>query len=300
METIKKPYKELIHWLLASPVHVLICGRQGNDFAEDERSGELKNVGFKMRAQRRDSLRTDVLIRMESHKASRKETAVPLAHVEKDRSGILAGQSIPWPAFDNIAKPLWDCSGRRSPVPTDDEVGQQDAECLARQEMECQERSAELAAEYTRTLRPSRCHRCAGEAGQAIDAGGQEPVDRQGLARVRRRAYATRLGNSKRRIPLGRQRSRPKRHRQRHRILKTRNAAVAVSPTEAPLGLFAIRWRVTRSCRLDARGRTGRYGAKPGRSCRQRPATGRVTELGGGRRCIMVGRITVGNGRHDR
>ena len=108
---IKRPYKELLHWLLASPVHVLICGRQGNDFAEDEASGELKNVGFKMRAEGETAYEPDVLIRMESHKASRKETAMPLAHVEKDRTGILAGQSIPWPTFDNIAKPLLGSAG---------------------------------------------------------------------------------------------------------------------------------------------------------------------------------------------
>ena len=48
---IKKPYKELLHLLLSLPVHVLICGRQGNDFAEDDESGELKNLGFKMRAE---------------------------------------------------------------------------------------------------------------------------------------------------------------------------------------------------------------------------------------------------------
>ena len=48
---IKKPYKELMHLLLSSPLHVLICGRQGNDFGEDDESGEMKNLGYKMRAE---------------------------------------------------------------------------------------------------------------------------------------------------------------------------------------------------------------------------------------------------------
>src|SRR5581483_11626214 len=92
----------------------------------------------------------DVLIRLEAHKGSRKETAVPLAHVEKDRTGILAGQSIPWPKFENIARPLLGLLGTtQAPVPTEDEIRQQDADALARQEIESQERSAELAAECT-------------------------------------------------------------------------------------------------------------------------------------------------------
>ena len=62
--TIKKPYKELMHLLLSSPVHVLICGRQGNDFAEDDESGEMKNLGYKMRAEGETAYEPDVLVRL--------------------------------------------------------------------------------------------------------------------------------------------------------------------------------------------------------------------------------------------
>ena len=192
--TIKRPYKDLLHLLLASPAHVLICGRQGNDFAEDETSGELKNVGFKMRAEGETPYEPDVLIRMESHKASRKETAVPLAHVEKDRTGILAGQSIPWPAFDNIARPLLGLLGTtQATVPTDDEVGQQDATVLAKQEIERQEPLGGVGR---------RVHRKAAQADAigALERLGKELTPEvksrllgKDLARVRR-AYATRLG----------------------------------------------------------------------------------------------------------
>src|SRR5271166_2518789 len=33
---IKRPYKELMHMLLSSPLHVILCGRQGIDYGEDE------------------------------------------------------------------------------------------------------------------------------------------------------------------------------------------------------------------------------------------------------------------------
>ncbi len=81
---IKKPYKNLkMHVLLSSPVHVLICGRQGNDFAEDDESGEMKNLGYKMRAEGETAYEPDVLVRLEAHNPSKKALAHPTAHLEK-------------------------------------------------------------------------------------------------------------------------------------------------------------------------------------------------------------------------
>src|SRR5260370_10529353 len=147
---LKRPYKELMNLLLSSPVHVLISGRQGNDFAEDQDSGELKNLWFEMRAEGETAYEPDVLLRLESHKADRKKPTVTMAHVEKDRSGILAGTSIAWPTFDNVARPLVGLLGAtQAGVPTDDQVGQQDAEALARQEADRSQRSLEVAVQYT-------------------------------------------------------------------------------------------------------------------------------------------------------
>src|SRR5262249_46201912 len=42
--SIKKPYRDLMHLLLSLPVHVLICGRQGVDYVEND-AGELTNQG---------------------------------------------------------------------------------------------------------------------------------------------------------------------------------------------------------------------------------------------------------------
>jgi hypothetical protein len=187
----------LMHLLLSLPVHVLIAGRMGIDFAEDESSGELKNVGFKMRAEGETAYEPDMLIRLESHKANRKEVAVPLAHVEKDRSGILAGRSIPWPTFDNIARPLLGLLGAtQAVVPSDDEVGRQDAEALAWQETERTDRSVELAAQYTTRFGQAdgvaELERIAKELTARVKA----DLEGKDLARVRK-AYAVRLGQLK-------------------------------------------------------------------------------------------------------
>ena len=48
---IKKPYKELMTTMLGSPLHVVICGRQGVEYATDEETDELKAIGVKMKAE---------------------------------------------------------------------------------------------------------------------------------------------------------------------------------------------------------------------------------------------------------
>jgi hypothetical protein len=190
---IKKPYKNLMHFLLSSPLHVLICGRQGNDFAEDDESGEMKNLGYKMRAEGETAYEPDVLVRLEAHKPSKKGLAIPVAHVEKDRTGVLAGQSIPWPTFDNLAGPLLGLLGStQASAPSDDEVGVQDAEALARQEWERTRRSAELTGEYTERFAlaetVAELQRIGGELQPAVKA----QLAAKDLERVRR-AYALRL-----------------------------------------------------------------------------------------------------------
>jgi hypothetical protein len=194
---IKKPYRELMHLLLTLPVHVLICGRQGTEFTEDEASGELKNLGYKMRAEGETAYEPDLLIRLEAHKPAKKALAIPIAQVEKDRTGVLAGQAIPWPTFDSLARPLLGLLGpTQVAFPSDDEVGIQDAEALARQEAEQALRSADLAAEYTNRFAHAETlvelQRLAGELTPAVKA----TLVTNDLSRVRS-AYASRLGNLK-------------------------------------------------------------------------------------------------------
>jgi AAA domain len=191
--TIKKPYKELMHLLLSSPLHVLICGRQGNDFAEDDESGEMKNLGYKMRAEGETAYEPDVLVRLEAHKASKKAVAIPVAHIEKDRTGVLAGQSIPSPTFDSLARPLLGLLGTtQAALPSEDEVGVQDAEALARQEAERGRRSAELTSEYTGRFTQAETVGALQRIGGELKPAVKTQLTAKDLERVRR-AYATRL-----------------------------------------------------------------------------------------------------------
>jgi hypothetical protein len=147
--TIKKPYRELMNLLLALPIHVIFCGRQGIDYGEDEGTGELKQLGFRLRAEGETGYEPDVLVRLESHKANRRRAATILAHVEKDRTGMLARTTIPWPTFDTIARPLLGLLGdKHVSMPSDDEVAVQDAEALERREEDRRRQSTELASDY--------------------------------------------------------------------------------------------------------------------------------------------------------
>ena len=195
--TIKKPYKDLMNLLLSLPVHVLICGRQGNDFAEDQDTGELKNLGYKMRAEGETAYEPDVLLRLEAHKADRKKPAVVMAHVEKDRTGVLSGQSIAWPTFDNIAQPLLGLLGTtQAAVPSDDAVGLQDAEALARQEAERRQHSVELADQYTGRFGLADTATALEGIGKELAPAVKEQLTAKDLARVRK-AYAARLAQMK-------------------------------------------------------------------------------------------------------
>jgi hypothetical protein len=131
---IKKPYKELINLLLSSPMHVFFCGRQGNEFKEDEETGELKNVGVKMKAEGETPYEPHILLRMEAIKNPKTREAVITAFAEKDRTGVLAGQTIAWPTFENI--------------PDDEETSRQDAEALSDAEKKQIQESEKMLGQF--------------------------------------------------------------------------------------------------------------------------------------------------------
>ena len=143
---IKRPYKELMAALLSSPMHVLICGRQGTEYATDEETDELKAVGVKMKAEGETAYEPHTLIRMEAIKPKKtNELATIVAYAEKDRTGVLAGRSFVNPTFDTICKPLLGLlGGTQAHIATSDETASVDSEQIAAQDREREAESAEL------------------------------------------------------------------------------------------------------------------------------------------------------------
>lgn len=150
---LKAPYKDLMHWVINSPFHVFLLGRQGTEFEDD--GGSMKAVGVKMRAEKETAHEPHVCIRMEcvyerADARSKKKVGLgtPTAFVEKDRSGILQGRAIPFPGFDNLARPLLGLlGGTQARLQSEDEAAAQDAEAAAQGERARAAASRELRRE---------------------------------------------------------------------------------------------------------------------------------------------------------
>jgi len=148
---IKKPYKDLMSYLLSSPMHVIICGRQGVDYATDEETNELKAVGVKMKAEGETPYEPHILIRMESKKPEKtNELGKVIAYAEKDRTGVLAGRSFINPSYDDLCGPLIGLlGGSQARIATDDETAAHDCEQLSEQDRKRAKRSLELLEEMS-------------------------------------------------------------------------------------------------------------------------------------------------------
>ena len=147
---IKKPYKDLMAFLLSSPMHVLICGRQKTVYESDEETEELKSVGVTMRAEGETPYEPHILIRMEGIRPKKtNEVGQIIAYAEKDRTGILSGRSFVNPNFDSLCKPLLGLLGSvQAKIATSDESSAQDAEALAEQEKGREVGSADLLRNF--------------------------------------------------------------------------------------------------------------------------------------------------------
>jgi hypothetical protein len=141
---IKAPYKDLMKFLIDSPFHVFILGRQSNVFEEDASTGETKAAGVKMRAEGETAYEPHICLRMtpiRTTKVGRKTVVnaeqMVAAFAEKDRTGTLAGRTIEWPTFDTVIAPLLGIlGGEQGATPSDDAAAAQDAEAIAQADRE--------------------------------------------------------------------------------------------------------------------------------------------------------------------
>jgi hypothetical protein len=142
---IKKPYKELTSWMLATPMHVIICGRQKSVYETDEETEELKVVGVTMRAEGETPYAPHILIRMEQQRGKKtNEIGNVIAYAEKDRTGVLSGRSFVNPTFDLLLRPILPLLGEtQGSVASNEETAIRDAEALEQQDREFSSASGE-------------------------------------------------------------------------------------------------------------------------------------------------------------
>lgn len=196
---IKKPYKELMAYLLSSPMHVLFCGRQGVEYETDEESEELKAVGYKMKAEGETPYEPHILIRMESVRAKKtNETATIYAYAEKDRTGVLQGRTFANPTFNSLCLPLLGLLGdSQAQIYTEDEAAAIDAERLAEMDSSRLEQSAAHLREFSARITLCKTATELKDLGKAITKelkAAMTPADVSEL-RERYQTRETELGN---------------------------------------------------------------------------------------------------------
>lgn len=137
---IKRPYKTLLSWLLHSPFHIFILGRQKNVF-EDDDQGQMKKVGVAMRAEGETPYEPHICLRTEAVRDPSDSTKTRhCLYVEKDRTGVLSG--VLWdPGFHTLEPILPLLHGEQAGLEDEDERIAADAELM--EEMESKKRDKE-------------------------------------------------------------------------------------------------------------------------------------------------------------
>lgn len=186
---IKKPYKELMSILLSSPMHVIICGRQGTEYSTDDETEELKAVGLKMKAEGETAYEPHILLRMESQKSKKSnEVAKIIAFAEKDRTGVLAGRSFINPTFATLCAPLLPLLGvTQAKIQTSDETASQDAEAIDEQDRARAITSADHARKFLAKIDLAENKAALKEVGKSITTAVKAEMLPADVARVRER-----------------------------------------------------------------------------------------------------------------
>lgn len=152
---IKRPYKALIAYLMNSPFHVFICGRQKYIFGEDEDTGETKMLGYGMKAEGETAYEPHICVRMIRTHGTTKRLAPVEAFFEKDRTGIMSGRTVVLPpdqepgyTFEKMAKPFLEVlGGLHGHTETSEEAALKDQEAQLQEKREKAEFSANTRKE---------------------------------------------------------------------------------------------------------------------------------------------------------
>lgn len=157
---IKKPWKQMIEWMLNSPQHVIICGRLGNKFTEDD-DGKVHSAGVKLKAEGETGYEPDFLLQLQPEQFKSGATAY-YAYGEKDRTGVLRGRKLclwdgdntdPNTVRDIIVRPLMRLLGNtHAKVETQDETAARDQEEIEKADAEKTSKSAALLERFKARL----------------------------------------------------------------------------------------------------------------------------------------------------
>lgn len=168
---IKKPYKDLLRFLMESPFDVFICGRQKTLY--EDNGNDIKKIGVAMRAEGETQHEPHLCLRMEAAKNPQNPlTSVYMAHVEKDRTGVLSGKMLVNPSFTSITALLPLLGEKQAQGEDEDERIAADGELLDQQDDKAATKavkSSELLTEYQAKIMAASDPAAIGAVAAAID-----------------------------------------------------------------------------------------------------------------------------------
>lgn len=151
---IKRPYKELVKFLMEAPFHVFVLGRQKNVF--EDADGQMQKVGVAMRAEGETEYEFNIGLRFDLAKGKDGKKATVLAIAEKDRTGILSGRTFPNPNFDMIKPVLPLLNGQQATFESVDEIAEKDQALVEGNSPEKQMKSLAKHDEFKKAIESSK------------------------------------------------------------------------------------------------------------------------------------------------
>ena len=127
---IKRPYKELINYLMNCNAHVFVVGREGLETENDK--GQLNIIGTKMKAEGETAYEPHILIHMQQMRKDDHATGTAkgtiLAYFEKDRTGLFNCKSVSSPTYKDLEPAIQLLSGdEQRHLDSEEEANEKDA-----------------------------------------------------------------------------------------------------------------------------------------------------------------------------
>lgn len=149
--SIKRPYKDLIKFLMEAPFHVFVLGRQKNIFEDSD--GQMQKVGVGMRAEGETEYEFNIGLRFDLAKGKDGKKATILAIAEKDRTGILAGRTFPNPTYKDMIAPILPLlNGKQAQFSSVEETAEKDQELVEGNTPEKKEKSLAKHDEFKKAI----------------------------------------------------------------------------------------------------------------------------------------------------
>jgi len=152
---VKRPYKELINFVMNANAHVFILGREGIEMGNVD--GQVEVVGSKMKSEGETPYEPNILINMKQQRYDDQQEGLEkgsiIAYFEKDRTGLFTGISVKYPDFSTIEPVVNLLFGtKQAQIETEESVSQKDSGLIDQKKIEKREKSTNSRIQATKVI----------------------------------------------------------------------------------------------------------------------------------------------------